>query len=330
MTNFDSHTIAHEQPAISNALAGDIRFTSGNSALKIPFELYNNHIYLKVGVNGSQPLSFLFDTGAPHLLDLRQAKSLGLKLKYLGKSTGVGESTVDAYTTKGVSFSLPGVSLSDQSVGVLALDGVASCISETLIDERGHFEKCEPNDPRCQRREVAGILGHEFFKRFVVEIDYASRLINIYAPEDYKYQGTGESLHLEMEDRNVFVQARLSFADRAPVNGRFMIDTGGAHAVILTSPFVQANKLLPPASQLTKFAVCGIGGYSDILMGTLSSIQIGKIKINEPITGFSNAQSGNLADTVYDGNIGAAILRHFKVVLDYSRQIMILESPSKE
>lgn len=329
MTGFDRVTNAHGQQAITNAFAADIRFASGNGALKIPFELYNNHIYLKVGVNGSKPLSFIFDTGAQHIIDSRQAKALGLKLKFEGQATGMGEGTVDVYSSNGVSFNLPGVSLSGQRVRVLPLDGVEVCASETVIDERGHLRKCEPNEQRCQRRVIDGVLGHDFFKRFVVEIDYEAHLINLYAPGNYKYQGTGESFPLEITDRYILVPGRLSFAGRVPINGRFLIDTGGAHSLILTRPFIEANRLLPPAAELTKFSICGIGGDSEILIGTLSALQLGNIKINEPITGFAQAQNGNLADADYDGNIGGAILRHFKVIFDYSRRRMILESLSK-
>ena len=323
-------TNAYGQPVLSNALASsDIRFTSGNSALKIPFELYNNHIYLQVSVNGSKPLSFLFDTGAPHIIDSKQAKALGLKLKFHGQGEGVGEGTVDIYTSKGVSFSLPGVSLTGQRVAVLPLNGVSACIGEIVVDERGHLRKCEPNEQRCEKRVIDGVLGHGFFKSFVVEIDYEARLINLYAPGNFKYQGTGESLPLEITDPHVFVQGRLSLAGRAPLNGRFLIDTGGAHSLILTTPFVEANRLLPPAPELTKFSVCGIGGHSEILIGTLSAFELGNIKISEPVTGFSRAQNGALAEDSYAGNIGAGILRHFKVILDYSRRRMILESLSK-
>jgi hypothetical protein len=51
--------------AVSTPIHGfDVRFTSGTRALDIPFELVNNHIYLKASVNGSAPLSFILDTGA--------------------------------------------------------------------------------------------------------------------------------------------------------------------------------------------------------------------------------------------------------------------------
>ena len=76
---------------------------------------------------------------------------------------------------------------------------------------------------------------------------------------------------------------------------------------------------------LTRFSTCGIGGDSEILMGPLNAFQLGNIKISEPITYFARAKSGDNAETRWDGNIGAAILRHFKVVFDYSRGRMILE-----
>src|SRR5215217_5924723 len=74
--------------AASSAAASDVRFTSGRSALKIPFRLYNNHIYLRVSVNGSAPLWFVLDTGAPNLIGAKHARALGLKLMPGGRSTG--------------------------------------------------------------------------------------------------------------------------------------------------------------------------------------------------------------------------------------------------
>lgn len=313
----------------NNASADDIRFTSGESALKIPFELYNNHIYLQVGVNGSKPLSFIFDTGAPNLINSKQAKALGLKLKFVGKSSGLGENEVDVHSAKGITFQLAGVSLAGQQAAVIPLANVEACASEIAIDEKGQLRKCGPNDPSCQKRVIDGVLGHEFFKRFVVEINYQTRLINIYSPQNYKYQGSGEEIHLEMEDQNVFVQARLTTAGRA-VRGRFMIDTGLAQSLLLTRPFIEANKLLPPITELTRFNVCGIGGYSEILLGTLNSLQVGNITVSEPVTGYSQAQAGRLTESIYDGTIGNAILRHYKVIFDYNRRRMILEPPSKQ
>ncbi len=330
IAGFAKITTVYGQEPNPSAPLEDVHFSSGSTALRIPFELYNNHIYLQVRVNGSKPLSFLLDSGAPHIIDTGRARALGLKLKSVGKARGIGEGSVDAYSSTGVTFELPGVSLSGQQIGTIPFEDILKCESEVVVDETGHMRKCEPSEQRSQIRVIDGILGHDFFKRFVVEIDYRAHLLNIYAPENYKYQGTGEILHLEIEDQNVFVQARLSSAGRAPLRGRFMVDTGGAHALILTTPYIEANKLLPPLTELTKFSICGIGGYTEILIGTLSEFQLGNIKISAPVTGYSQAEKGKLTESLYDGNIGGAILRHFKVIFDQSRRRMILEPQSKE
>jgi hypothetical protein len=63
------------------------QFASGQSALKIPFELSNNLVLLQSQVNDSQPLWFIFDTGAnSSLIDARMAKRLKLQAK--GRAQG--------------------------------------------------------------------------------------------------------------------------------------------------------------------------------------------------------------------------------------------------
>ena len=71
--------------AASSTVASEVRFTSGRNALKIPFRLYNNHIYLRVAVNGSAPLWFVLDTGAINIIASKHARALGLKLTPAGR-----------------------------------------------------------------------------------------------------------------------------------------------------------------------------------------------------------------------------------------------------
>ena len=40
--------------------------------------------------------------------------------------------------------------------------------------------------------ELDGILGYDFFKRFVVEVDYINHILTIYEPEKFNYSGDGE------------------------------------------------------------------------------------------------------------------------------------------
>src|SRR5215203_5229338 len=175
--------------AASSAAASDVRFTSGRSALKIPFRLYNNHIYLRVAVNGSSPLWLLLDTGAPNIIDSRHARALGLKLTPAGRVIGSGGKEVDVSSAGDVSFALPGVTVARQKVGVLPLGEIEECANEIDVDRHGNISRRGKPLTNDQRQPFDGVLGEEFLRLFVVEIDYATQLINLYEQRGYHYSG---------------------------------------------------------------------------------------------------------------------------------------------
>src|SRR6185295_1761962 len=60
----------------------------------IPFELVTRHILIKVRINNSDPLSFIFDTGDKvAIVDLERARSLGLNLQGEVNVGGAGPGT---------------------------------------------------------------------------------------------------------------------------------------------------------------------------------------------------------------------------------------------
>jgi predicted aspartyl protease len=289
----------------SNASEPDIHFTSGKSALRIPFELHNNQIYLHISVNNSKPLWVILDTGARTIINRSIAQMLGLKLQEQGQIQSTGESAfVKVALTKDVAFRLPGVTFTQQAVTVLAFENLERCLGHT----------------------ADGILGLEFFNSSVVEIDYKERLVNIYDAKSYKYSGAGEQFQLNILSSGlVFVQASVTPSGRASVRGRFMIDTGFALSLFLNSPFVQENKLLDN-TQGQDFSNCGIGGEAKAIKDKVGALELGSFKFNNLTAIFSLARSGINAASDVEGLIGGEILSRFKVIFDYSRQRMILET----
>ena len=311
--------------AASSAAASDVRFTSGRNALKIPFRLYNNHIYLHVAINGSAPLWFVLDTGAVNIIASKHARALGLKLTPAGQAVGNGEKTQDMFSTENVSFALPGVTVTRQKFAVLDFENLEECSNELDVDARGNLTKRQRSRKGDERQPFDGVLGDELFRLFVVEIDYAAQVINLYEPKNYEYKGRGEAIPLEVRPRWVYVRAQFASSQAGKVTGFFMIDTGHMGALLLHRPFVEKNGLLPPDNESTPFELCGIGGGSMSRMGKLESLRLGSLDVKSPVTLFSQAKEGNLISTDYDVVIGNAILRRFKVVFDYSRRVMILD-----
>src|SRR5262245_33021457 len=88
--------------------AGDTR----KPAVTLPVSIYSNHIYLKVRVNGSQPLDFILDTGATDpFLNARWIKALGLATKSLGEQgdLGTGEGSPTVAVAKDVVLDVGGI-----------------------------------------------------------------------------------------------------------------------------------------------------------------------------------------------------------------------------
>ncbi|MFQ5793912.1 MAG: aspartyl protease family protein [Candidatus Bipolaricaulia bacterium] len=285
--------------------APDFRFAAGQSAPGIPLELNNNHIYLQVQINNSEPLGFILDTGAAaSVIDTRRAEALDLELQGELEGRGAGEGSTNVAIAKGVSFQLPGVELFDQTIAVISLES---------------FESHEG-------RTIDGILGYDFISRFVVEIDYAAELIHLYDPQGYEYAGSGESLPITLEGNVPLLYAKVVQSERDPIDGKFLIDTGAGGTLGLNKPFIETHELLK-SSQKTIQALfgMGVGGETKHHVGRLNNLQLGQFVIEDPVIGFSQDAKGALANPDLAGLLGGEILRRFRVIFDYARQQMILE-----
>jgi hypothetical protein len=314
----------------SSAVASDVRFTSGRSALKIPFKFHNNHIYVRVSVNGSAPLWFVLDTGAPNIIALKHAQALGMKLMPGVRSTGSGEKEIETFLAQGNSLALPGLSVSRQRIVVLPMENLEECSNEIDVDLQGYITRRTQSGTDDQRQPFEGVLGEDFLRQFVVEIDYAAQLINLYDPQGYKYSGQGEAIPLEVRRQHIFLRAPFISAQSGTLTGLFLIYTGFMGALILNTPYVEKHRLLPPAEQTKPYEVCGIGGGAKTKMGKVESLRLGSAEVKAPITLFSQASVGNMSREDFDGMIGNAVLRRFSVVVfDYSRNRMIVESSKR-
>ena len=309
------------------AYGTDAHASAAKSAVAIPFELDDNLIYVRVSVNGSRSLSFILDTGAHSIIHARHARTIGLKLKLIGQAGGIGANQPDVYlVTEKVSFSLPGVVFSPRRLLAVSLDAVESCVNEFNIDEEGRNIASDRSKQSAAKRDVDGILGKQFFDQFVVEIDYAHQRLTVYDRSTYKYAGSGKDIALEVGEQHIFARAQIRAAGRAPLTGRFLLDTGSAQAVSLLKPFMNEHNLLTSTEGMTSVPVCGLGGHAKekSWLGTLEALQLGEYRIAAPVTEFRLAEP----NTDADGFIGGAVFRRFKVIFDYSRRRMILEPRS--
>ena len=273
----------------------------------IPFEMANRHILIKVSINNSAPLWFIFDTGDKvAIVDSTRARSLGLNLQGEINVGGAGEGSLKGSYVRDASLSVVGVAGHRQPVALaLPLTGMAP--------KFGH--------------DIDGIIGADFIKEFVVEIDYEARVMRLHDKEKFVYSGAGEILPVSfINGGHPTIPAEITVAGREPLKGKFMVDVGSGGSLMLNRPFVEQENLLAATPKTIKLiGAGGAGGKVAARVGRLRALKIGKLQIDEPVTAFSEDKGGAFGNSQTQGNIGYQILSKFKIFLDYGRERMILE-----
>jgi len=202
------------------------------------------------------------------------------------------------------SFDLPGVTLQNQDLMLVSLS----------LDRYLGFR-------------LDGILGYDFVSRFVLEINYAEKLINLYDPASYIPKASAKSIPITLLEGTLpTIHARITQADGSAVEGQFIVDTGAASAITFSAPFVRAHRLLAANPGTVEALSVGLEGKSRERIGPVRNLQIGEFQISNPVASFSQATKGPMAgDGVGAGLIGGKILRRFNVTLDYAHKRLLLE-----
>ena len=280
-------------------------FLPGQREVQIPFELRQNHIAINVMLNGYGPFHFILDTGCNntmtpavmHAAQLEQSEMIGLY--------GFGNGTSQAHLVRVQSTGLGSLSLRGQTF-----------ITSDIPQDSG----------------IDGMLGYEWLQRLPIKIDYAQRVLTLYNPEGFQYEGSAAPIALHFVDQfdrhgKIFYPAPRIDAAIDGIPGVFDIDTGDFEAILVRNEFARQHQLL------RHYAVIGLSSSEDINGSVLSKLitratafQIGSHYVpNKLLTIAPMQQQGILADSGLAGNIGYEVLREFSVTLDYPRRAMYLE-----
>jgi hypothetical protein len=289
--------------SFTNTLAS--RHGLGNRPRIIPIQLTERgHIFVPVRVNNSEPLWFVLDSGsADTVLNKRLVEKLNLKVEATGEAEG-GGGVEEAILTSGVTLNLSGLRLPNLQVPALDFKGLEASLG----------------------RDIDGMLGYDFIRRFVVEVNYEGRAIKIFNAATYRYRGRGESLPITTDNGQPHIRLKVALPGRGPIRGKFIVDGGaGGTTLEFASPFVQRQKLLDTIELLDTTSLAAIGGSVNISYGRGKNIQLGRFLLENPIVGFSQAKSGSQGKRNIAGLIGAKLLRRFTIIYDDKRRRIIFE-----
>jgi len=254
------------------------------ASIAIPFEYSGGEIFVPVRVNGGEPVPFALDSAASSMI-LDAGLAARLKLSgAAGEGHGAGAGTV-AHTKLSSPVSLAIGPLPPADYPMLAIDlrGPATNI--------GH--------------ETLGLLGYDFFARYVVAIDYARRRMTVSSPDEFQPPRDFIALPLTIDHRLPFVEAEIKVPGVAAAKGRFLIDSGSADAV--------DHPLIKQSSGHVEKTVTGVGLGTPITgyIGRAEYFKLGPFAVKNPVLACCGGNEFN------QQMIGSAILEHFDLIFDF-------------
>lgn len=279
---------------------GGADFTiAGAFPITIPFRLKSNLVVLEATINGKE-MPFILDTGAVDLLFPEAVNELGLTAE--GHFPGFGGGQNEVATSQ---------------VRIDALE-FASTFYRPQIFLVYPF-------PTLRQvtgvPDLAGILGYEIFKRFVVRIDYRKQEVTFSLPDSYQYTGNGLIVPFHFVGNAIEVDGAI---DSVP--SRLIVDIGTTGSLILYSPWVNNHRaLFPNAFAKTYTATGATGGDSVFAFAAIKLVNLGKYSVHDVTGALSLQTSGMTANPYSAGMVGAELFLKSAVILDYQRQRIILE-----
>ncbi len=282
------------------SVISDARLLSGGGGVKIPFVMRDGLIFVDVSINDAKPLPFLFDSGAANALTPRAAAALGLTGQGSVPLNGAGEAQAQAQLARVRSFRLGPAELDDQQFVVVALPGLYAGGSD----------------------ELAGVIGYEFLRRFVVRIDYHDRELTVWPADAGPPPQAGDHVRLYFDSRESYVRASVD-----GVEGYFGVDTGDDGAVMLFKSFY-ADHSLPIELPGIPSSGIGLGGAIPTLLTRVETLALGPFTLSHPLAEVGGATAGGFASSRLAGNLGSQILRNFILTFDYPHQALyVARSP---
>lgn len=275
----------------------------------IPFELYNNLIVIQVILNDRYPLNFILDTGVRPtvLLDKAFADSIGMSYQRQIELSGVGsDKTVNALVTDGVSLAMRGVNSDNLSVLVL---------EENLLDLGKHLGI-----------QVHGILGYDFFSRFVVRVNYSKQKMLLYNPSEFQKQKKSEAIDLDIIDSKPIACVKIHAEADRPLSVMLLVDTGASHALVLNP--LSDEQIEIPGKHIEANLGRSISGEITGKLGRVAHVELGNRELSGVITSFIEESVEYTDLKRRNGSIGGELLKRFTITFDFYHKKMYLRPNS--
>lgn len=269
----------------------------------IPFERYGDHLFIKISVDDSEPLDFIFDSGdGITVIDSDVAD----KLKLVKQKVIINEDAVYGTIIKHNKIEVDGF-LIEKNIKVYS----------THLD---HLEI-------SLGREFDGIIGYDLLRHHSIRIDYDNHKFEIYDLGDHPKRG--DVIPFKLVNSIPTVNGSVILNNGEPHPGTFFVMTGAGTTMDFNSPYAKKYDVINKTGDHYSYLVKSV---SDVetkhYEGFVKSFTFGGQTLENVPVGISLATKGAQAHKHVAGIIGNEILSKYNIIIDLPSKKMYLEKNS--
>ncbi|WP_370087939.1 PDZ domain-containing protein [Ekhidna sp.] len=266
----------------------------------IPFELFGDHIIIKVSVDDSEPLDFIFDTGSGYtVLDEDVAKRLNLS----GKSIEMNEASSNWQLIKHNTIAINHF-LMEKNIKVYSTD----------------FDHLEIS----LGMDIDGIVGYDLLRHHSIYVNFDTKTINIY--DLGKAPKKGDAIPFTLDTSIPVIKGDIVLNNNEPHYGTFYFITGAGTTLDFNSPYAKQWDVINKTGKHFSYYVKGLSAKETLhYEGHVISLKFGNQLIEDLPIGISTATEGIQASKSVSGIIGSQIIRMYNFTIDYGSKMLYLE-----
>ncbi len=279
-------------------------------AVTVPVKIINGVILTPVRINDSEKMyNFMVDTGSFNAISTDLANELGIREKMRIIIPTVSGEIRDVPVGIAQKFEVGnGVSLNPTGLTIQNLDIIKNRVGV----------------------KVDGLIGNTFLKHFETTIDYEFQKLMFQLPYETNIENVVPEPNVFVMPLKISIKEGLAPKLMGKINNTvkapFTIDTGNLGMPFIShGTAVHLGYLDDPNLEMAEIAGEAIGGYTGLyqqpIIGKFESIEFGTLKIGPHL--FLSGQS--------DANsLGYYVLRHFRITLNYEKNMIIFRKWEKK
>jgi PDZ domain/Aspartyl protease len=278
----------------------------------IPFKFINNLIFIPIKVNGIE-LNFMLDSGVEETILFSMEDKKEVSFFNVEKITlrGLGsEASIEGLKSTSNTLEVKGLKSSNHLLYIV-LDQSFNLSSHIGIP-------------------VNGIIGYNFLKNNLVEINYGSKKISVYKETDKNRKRINKKFQLvpiTIERSKPYIASSVVLnSNEIPV--KLLIDIGNSDAIWLFENKSKGIKI--PEKNFEDYLGKGFSGDVEGKRARVSKFKMYNFEFINPIVAFPDSTSIKNVRMVKDraGSVGSEILRRYSIVFDYPNQKLFLRKNS--